>query len=123
MLLARANLLTAFTRASNIVRIEEEKDKASYGGSPDASLLAEDAERVLNDRLGAVKSDIAEALKNEDYGGAMAALAMLREPVDDFFDRVTVNCDAPEVRHNRLRMLSQIRAALASVADFSMIEG
>ena len=118
-----ANLLTAYTRASNIVRIEEDKDKASHDGAPDAALLQEDAERVLNDRLGTVKSDIAEALENENYTDAMATLAVLRAPVDEFFDQVTVNCDQPEVRRNRLRMLSQIRAALATVADFSKIEG
>ena len=53
----------------------------------------------------------------------MAAVAVLRAPVDNFFDQVTVNCDEPEVRRNRLRILSQIRAALAAVADFSRIEG
>jgi glycyl-tRNA synthetase beta chain len=53
----------------------------------------------------------------------MAALARLRRPVDEFFAKVTVNCDDPATRANRLRLLSQIRATLNHVADFSQIEG
>jgi glycyl-tRNA synthetase beta chain len=53
----------------------------------------------------------------------MSELARLRRPVDDFFDKVTVNCDEPALRENRLRLLSRIRATLNRVADFSQIEG
>ena len=35
----------------------------------------------------------------------MAALAQLRRPVDAFFDDVTVNCEEPDLRANRLRLL------------------
>jgi glycyl-tRNA synthetase beta chain len=53
----------------------------------------------------------------------MSALAALRAPVDDFFDRVTVNDPAPELRRNRLRLLARLRAAMDQVAEFSRIEG
>jgi glycyl-tRNA synthetase beta chain len=53
----------------------------------------------------------------------MAALARLRHPVDEFFNKVTVNTDDRELRANRLRLLSQIRDTLNRVADFSKIEG
>jgi glycyl-tRNA synthetase beta chain len=53
----------------------------------------------------------------------MAALAKLRRPVYAFFDRVTVNCDEPELRANRLRLLARIGTTLGRVADFSKIEG
>jgi glycyl-tRNA synthetase beta chain len=53
----------------------------------------------------------------------MAAMAGLRGPVDAFFDRVTVNTDDPELRENRLKLLSRIRATLSRVADFAQIEG
>jgi glycyl-tRNA synthetase beta chain len=53
----------------------------------------------------------------------MRALAELRAPVDAFFDKVTVNADDPKIRENRLRLLSQIRAATLTVADFSKISG
>ena len=53
----------------------------------------------------------------------MRAMATLREPVDAFFDHVTVNCEDAGLRRNRLRMLSEIRTTLDWVADFSKIEG
>jgi glycyl-tRNA synthetase beta chain len=53
----------------------------------------------------------------------VAALAGLRGPVDEFFARVTVNCDNRQLRANRLRLLAQIRDTLNRVADFSQIEG
>jgi glycyl-tRNA synthetase beta chain len=53
----------------------------------------------------------------------MAALATLRQPVDAFFDKVTVNTDEAALRENRLRLLSRIRAVMNQVADFSQIEG
>ena len=45
-----------------------------------------------------------------------------RAPIDDVFDRVTVNDPDPALRANRLRLLSTIRATLTAVADFSKIE-
>jgi glycyl-tRNA synthetase beta chain len=63
------------------------------------------------------------ALKKEDFASAMKAMSRLRGPVDAFFDKVTVNADKPDLRENRLRLLSQIRDALNRVADFSKIEG
>ena len=62
-------------------------------------------------------------LGREDFGEAMESVASLRERVDAFFDRVTVNSDVPKLRHNRLMMLSAIRSTLDRVADFSKIEG
>ena len=69
------------------------------------------------------ESRAAATLEREDFGQAMAALASLRRPVDEFFDKVTVNADDPALRENRLRLLSRIRAVMNQVADFSQIEG
>jgi glycyl-tRNA synthetase beta chain len=118
-----ANLLTAYRRAANIVAIEEKKDKAAYDGAVDASLLAEQQEKRLNEVLDLEEKALDLTLGEEKYGDAMAALAHLREPVDAFFDAVTVNCDDAALRANRLRLLSRIRSALNRVADFSKIEG
>jgi glycyl-tRNA synthetase beta chain len=118
-----ANLLVAYRRASNIVRIEEKKDKARYDANPDASLLQMAEERSVTERLGEVGRLSDAALQKEEFGVAMQALAHLRRPVDEFFSAVTVNCEDAGLRANRLRLLSQIRATLNRVADFSQIEG
>ncbi len=118
-----ANLLTAYKRASNIVRIEEKKDGAAYNGSADPGLLRAAEETALHVALAAAGATSGRALREEDFTGAMAAVARLRAPVDDFFDRVTVNCDDAGLRANRLRLLSEIRSTLSRVADFSKVEG
>jgi glycyl-tRNA synthetase beta chain len=118
-----ANLLTAYRRASNIVRIEEGKDKMRYADAPNPALFRESAEKVLAEKLKLATAESGKALEAEEFAGAMAALARLRVPVDEFFNKVTVNTDDRELRANRLRLLSQIRDTLNRVADFSKIEG
>lgn len=118
-----ANLLTAYRRASNIVRIEENKDGASYQGEPEQERLSEPEEAELHRSLSQARERISEALAKERFHEAMSVLAGLRSPVDAFFDKVQVNCADATLRANRLRLLSQIRSALGGVGDFSQIEG
>ena len=118
-----ANLLAGVKRASNILSIEEKKDKASYTGTYDLKLLKENEELALAAAIEGVKQDTVAAINVENFKGAMNALAELRAPVDAFFEKVTVNADDPELRINRLKLLSEIRAATLTVADFSKIAG
>ncbi len=118
-----ANLLTAYRRAANIVRIEEKKDKVRYADGLDEARFAQDEERALFGALETARQAAGPALAGEDFGGAMAALARLRAPLDAFFDEVTVNAEDRVLRENRLRLLSRINDTLGQVADFSHIEG
>jgi glycyl-tRNA synthetase beta chain len=118
-----ANLLIAFRRASNIVAIEERRDGRRYDGDIDPVLLRQSEEQVLTEQLVEVGERAGTFLQREQFETAMSELARLRHPVDDFFDKVTVNCDDAALRENRLRLLSRIRATLNRVADFSQIEG
>ncbi len=116
-----ANLLTAYRRAANILRIEERKD-GPHSGEPDRGLLRQPEEWTLAEAIDAL-GEADRLLAREDYPGAMAVMAGLRHPLDAFFDRVTVNAPEPDLRRNRLRLLSRVRAAMDLVADFSKIEG
>ena len=118
-----ANLLTAYKRAANILRIEEKKDAKSYRGEPDAGLFQQAEESSLHGKLGRAMPRIAGALKDEKFAAAMTELSRLRQPVDTFFDEVTVNCGDKKLRENRLKLLSRIRATMEQVADFNKIEG
>ena len=117
-----ADLLTAFRRAANILRIEERKDGPHDGPiAKDRLVLPE--ERALADALADAEARLATALAAEDFAAATAALAALRPTVDAFFDKVTVNDPDPDLRRNRLRLLNRLRAAMGLTADFSRIEG
>jgi glycyl-tRNA synthetase beta chain len=117
------NLLAGYKRATNIIRIEEKRDGRSYAGAPDPQLYRQAEEWALAAAIDAAGMEAADAVRREDFGGAMAAMARLRPAVDAFFDKVTVNVDEQQIRENRLRLLDQIREATRTVADFSKIEG
>jgi glycyl-tRNA synthetase beta chain len=117
------SLLAGVKRASNILRIEEKKDGTTYHGKPDSHLYLQPEERALAAAIHAVKEAAAQAVAQEDYEGAMAAIARLRSDVDAFFEKVTVNVEMSDRRENRLRLLNEIREATRAVADFSKIEG
>ena len=117
------NLLAGTKRASNILSIEEKKDKRTFDGAPDAALYKLDEEKALAKAIDQVKAEASAAVAKEDFAAAMSAMAKLRPAVDAFFDKVKVNDDDPKVRENRLKLLNEIRAATRAVADFSRIEG
>ncbi len=117
-----ADLLAGYRRANNIVRIEQKKDDLALDGNVDDGVLEAVEERQLYEGLESADHRIRRALEKEDFADAMAALAELRRPIDTFFDKVIVNADDPEVRRNRLNLLSNIHRSIARVADFSKIE-
>jgi len=118
-----ANLLVAYRRAANIVRIEEKRDNDRYSGDViQVDLLQEDAHRLYTALL-TTEKESELALKEDDFDAAMSALAKLYHPVNVFFENVTVNVDNGELRVLHLNLLARIGKAVSQVADFSMIEG
>jgi glycyl-tRNA synthetase beta chain len=119
-----ADLLTGYKRAANILRKEGWTGghrSSFFAYTPGREPLAQ--EEALDSALDAGELKAKAALEAENFEGAMAALATLRRPVDDFFDHVTVNDPDPETRQSRLILLARIRNAVHQVADFSRIEG
>jgi len=115
-----ANLLTAYRRAANILRIEERKD-GPYDSPPDPDLYWESVEIDLHQAIKACQ-DVGFLLDEEAYAPAMSKMAGLRAPLDAFFEKVTVNATEPDLRRNRLRLLNQVRSNMDQIADFSRIE-
>ena len=117
------NLLAGYKRATNIIRIEEKKDKREYTDAPDVKRYQLPEEKALAEAIDVVKKEASAAVGKEDFAAAMRAMAKLRPRVDAFFDKVTVNVDDKPLRENRLKLLNEIREATHAVADFSKIEG
>ncbi|HKT86123.1 MAG TPA: glycine--tRNA ligase subunit beta [Novosphingobium sp.] len=147
------NLLAGYKRAANILKKEDwrgvegeisrtgEEDPLALVDDPDLapviaakmaerhaaekslSYTPENAEKALIDALDSAEPMAAAAVEQEDFAGAMAALASLRKPIDSFFDEVTVNDSDRIKRTARLALLDRFRAAVHNVADFSRIEG
>ncbi len=123
---AGVNLLAGYKRAANILAAEEKKGKwsaAAAAGQVDVSKFAEPAEKALHAALESAIPKARTGVECEDFAAAMGALAGLRAPVDEFFEKVLVNDANEALRRNRLLLLSRLREALSAVADFSKIEG
>jgi glycyl-tRNA synthetase beta chain len=117
------HLLIGTKRAINILRIEEKKDSRPYNEPPDSTLFKRPEEKALAKAVDEIEKAAAAAVAREDFEAAMAEMAKLRTPVDEFFNHVTVNATDPDLRANRLRLLNRIRSTTLTVADFSKIEG
>lgn len=118
-----ANLLTAYKRAANIVRIEEKKNGEPFSGEYVVEGLEPGDAQALAKSLGIVEASVTDALKNEDFASAMTALSTLRKPLDVFFENVTVNADDQTIRLANLNLLSRIGSVMDQIAVFSNIEG
>ncbi len=141
-----ANLLAGYKRAANILKKEGYKgtdDRIARTGEEDPLALVDDpelgsivaqrghvqpnhapepAEAALIAALDKAAPAASDAVEQERFEEAMAALASLRGPIDAFFDDVTVNDPDPATREARLALLDRFRAAVHKVADFSRIE-
>ncbi len=111
-----ANLLAGYKRAANILK----KEEWTPGGT---NSDPEPAEAALIAALDEAEPRAEQAVADEDFEGAMAALASLRAPIDAFFESVTVNDADQTKRAARLDLLARMRDAVHRVADFSRIEG
>ena len=146
------DLLTAYKRAANILKKENwtgpqvmssaEEQGIPQTGEEDPLVLVEEPglkeavaemasgqagadlpqEKALIAALDAVETKASAAIEAEDFTAAMAALASLRAPIDEFFDHVTVNDPDAAKRERRLNLLMRFRDAVNGVADFSKIE-
>jgi glycyl-tRNA synthetase beta chain len=112
------NLLAGYKRAANILKAAD-KDGI---GEP-ASGEGEGAEALLAAALATALPTAKQAVADERFTDAMAALASLRGPVDAFFTDVMVNDPDPGIRARRLALLARFRDAVHGVADFSKIDG
>lgn len=119
---AGKNLLVAYRRAANILRIEDAKD-GPHLPEQSSSNLATPEEINLQVALSSAGSEVLDAFNAGDFGTFIEWLATLRTPVDAFFDNVTINAPEPEFRLNRLGLLAQLRDRMHMIADFSKIEG
>jgi glycyl-tRNA synthetase beta chain len=114
-----ANLLAGYKRAANILK----KEGVATADWTAPAYTTEPAEAALIAALESAEPRAQKAVANEEFEGAMAALATLRAPIDAFFEAVTVNDADPDKRAARLALLARVRSAVHAVADFSKITG
>ncbi len=110
-------LAAANKRVGNILK----KAETAVEAKVDAALFTEAAEGALYEALQAVVPKAQTAFEQGDYTASLQALAVLRAPVDAFFDGVMVNADDAALKANRLGLLATLHAAMNRVADISRL--
>ncbi len=113
------SLAAANKRVVNILKQAEAKGESFVDA--EVTHLKEPAERALFEALAATTSKAALLFQRGDFTGYLKSFAVLKSPVDDFFDRVMVMAEESELRHNRLALLSDLRRAMNQVADISKL--
>ncbi|MFN0039164.1 MAG: glycine--tRNA ligase subunit beta [Burkholderiales bacterium] len=112
------SLAAANKRVANILRQAEAKgetfDQASVAGS-------EKAERELFDALHHASGRAVPLLEKGDYTGYLKTFAVLKTPVDVFFETVMVMAEDKVLRQNRLALLRDLRNAMNRIADLSKL--
>ncbi|HET7596146.1 MAG TPA: glycine--tRNA ligase subunit beta, partial [Burkholderiales bacterium] len=114
-----ASLAAANKRVANILKQAKAKGE-SFGGADEAQ-LKEPAERALFEALRATSHKAAPLLREGDFTGYLKSFAVLKSPVDSFFDSVMVMVDEPALRRNRLALLADLRDHMNQVADLSKL--
>ncbi len=115
---AAAALAAANKRIHNILK----KTEQNIPDRADPTYFQEAAERALFEAIDNSRGSVETHVKAGKYMAALEVLAGLRDTVDEFFDKVMVMAEDPQVRDNRLALLASLRALFLQIADVSRLQ-
>ena len=118
-LLPQASALAAANKRVSNILVKQLGDETP--SSVNVALLQDPAEIILATELESLTALVAPLLKQRDYNAILQKLALLREPVDQFFDDVMVMADNSALRNNRLALLHSLHTLFIGVADISQL--
>ena len=110
-----ADLAVAFKRVVNIIRKFGAQDRFN------AEAMTEEHERGLEKAVADLEKQVPSLTGADDYAGLLSRIVALKPAVDAFFDHVLVDDPNPEVKVNRLALLTRLARLFELVADFSKI--
>jgi glycyl-tRNA synthetase beta chain len=114
-----ASLAAANKRVANILK------QAEGNGEPvaraEAAKLQDPAEHALFEAIVTAVKAATPLFERGDYTGYLKTFAVLKSPVDAFFQSVMVMADDIDLRRNRLALLSDLRLSMNRVADISKL--
>ena len=109
-------LAAANKRIGNILKKAGQAD-----AHVNSALFKEPAEQALYAAMKDAAPKADAQFQAGDYKGSLQTLAVLRAPVDAFFDGVMVNAEQADLRLNRLGLLATLHQAMNRVADLSRL--
>lgn len=113
------SLAAANKRVANILRQAAAKGESFANVS--RAELREPAELALFDKLSGVSMAAKPLFAEGDYEGYLKSFAVLKAPVDAFFDSIMVMAEDPAVRRARLALLADLQREMNRVADIAKL--
>ena len=110
-------LAAANKRIGNILK----KSKESIPDAVSGDLLQDPAEAALFQALQVVGPEAEKDFQSGHYTEMLSRLASLKEPVDEFFDKVMVNTDNVQLRLNRHALLASVHHLMNQVAELARL--
>ena len=110
-------IISASKRINNIFR----KSEIDIFSIPcvDTKLFKNEAEVLLNNSIIKLKKDMNNNEKDIDYVKSLKKLSEIAGVVDNFFEKVMINCDDEKTRKNRFSLLLDLSHVLNYVTKFS----
>ena len=113
------SLAAANKRVVNILKQAEAKGESFANAGLEG--LKEPAERALFQSLKSASAQATPLFEQGDFTGYLKTFAVLKTPVDAFFDSVMVMVEDPHLRKGRLALLADLRNEMNRVADLSKL--
>jgi glycyl-tRNA synthetase beta chain len=113
------SLAAANKRVANILKQAQAKGESFH--KTERKALKEPAELALLAALELASGNALPMFERGDYTGYLRSFAVLKQPVDAFFDSVMVMVKEDDLRQNRLALLRDLRLAMNRVADISKL--
>lgn len=108
-----SDVLSAFNRVATLAvksdTIEVQRD-----------LLTAD-EIPLYDSYNSIEDKVFQLINKKEYDKALDLLATLKEPIDNYFDKVMIMVEDADIKNNRLGMIKRIYDMMKKVCDLSEI--
>jgi glycyl-tRNA synthetase beta chain len=114
-----ASLAAANKRVANILKQAEARGETFV--QAEVSELVEPAERELFHAIETAVKRATPLFEQGDYTGYLKTFAILKSPVDAFFESVMVMVDDTKLRKNRLALLTDLRLGMNRFADISKL--
>jgi glycyl-tRNA synthetase beta chain len=107
----------AFKRIANILKQAREKGF----DIPERPEITDTEIMPLRAAVKMFATDFRLSKEARNYSAALELLAVIRPPIDDFFDKVMVMVSDESLRSQRLALLSELVTNFSTIADFSEI--
>ena len=126
-ILKRASVLAEFRLTPNFEEVYNALNRVlrilppSAAETIDVTVLQNDAEKQLHDRITEAEPNFIQSIQERDYAKLLTQLAALQPAIDVFFDDVLVMAEEPALRTNRLALLNKIGQNIYAVADLTKL--